>query len=49
MHAIEEIVARSGRRGPVLTVTGLLDTLDTRSGFADAVAHLRDLVPPTER
>ncbi len=49
LRAIETVAGKSGHRGPVLTVPGILDTLNDRYGFADAVVRLRKQAPPTDR
>jgi hypothetical protein len=42
-RAIEAIAMRSGRHGPILSTTEILEILEGRYGFLDAVAVLRDL------
>lgn len=49
LRAIKSVAGRSGHRGPVLTVPGILDTLNDRYGFTDAVVFLREQAPPTDR
>ena len=42
LRAIDVIAARSGRHGPKLAPKDVLDILESRYGFVDAVAILRD-------
>jgi hypothetical protein len=43
LRAIRSIASRTGTHGPTRTVTELLDILDSRYGFTDAVHQLRTL------
>lgn len=45
LRALEKIARRSGRHGPVFEVPALLDTLEHRYEFVDAVAIIRDTMP----
>jgi hypothetical protein len=49
LRAIDSIAARSGRKGAVLTRDDILQVLNDRYRFVDAVAVLRDVDQPTDR